>query len=175
MITKILLSTFGFLTLMNCQSQKMNKADISGNNAVKTETATTNNQESSDDIVYFKEGENKFLKEQQMNVTFKGIVSDSRCPEGVNCVWAGAATALVEVMTTTSRPMQIKISTTDFAAQKLTKTQSLYGYNLTLMSVSPSRTQDISPDKMKGKYVIGLKIEKGKPVGNINTKPVTTE
>lgn len=175
MITKILLSTFGFLTLMNCQSQKMEKADISDNNPVKTNITTKNNQENSDNIIYLKEGENKFLKEQQMNVTFKGMVSDSRCPEGVKCVWAGAATALLEVMTTTSRPMQIQISTSDLAAQKLTKTQSLYGYNLTLINVSPHRKENLSKEEMKGKYIIGLKIEKGKPIGNMNAKTVTTE
>ena len=42
-----------------------------------------------DGILYLSEGENKFLKEYNMNVTFKRI-EDGHCPEGVNCIWSCA-------------------------------------------------------------------------------------
>jgi hypothetical protein len=48
-----------------------------------------------------------------MNVTFKGISEDSRCPKDVNCIWAGVAVAQVEVMGTATRPMVLNLASMD--------------------------------------------------------------
>jgi hypothetical protein len=39
----------------------------------------------------------KCLKKKGFNLVLKEVVSDSRCPEGVTCVWAGEATVIVSV------------------------------------------------------------------------------
>ncbi|TDE46556.1 hypothetical protein E0I26_00280 [Flavobacterium rhamnosiphilum] len=37
----------------------------------------------------------KCLKKKGFNLVLKEVVSDSRCPEGVTCVWAGEASAII--------------------------------------------------------------------------------
>lgn len=39
----------------------------------------------------------KCLKKKGFNLVFKELVSDSRCPEGVTCIWAGEASVVVSV------------------------------------------------------------------------------
>lgn len=125
--------------------------------AEKEAAAATANQQG---IVYLNEGENKFLKEYQMNVTFKEMAQDSRCPADVNCVWEGAATAEVEVMGLATRPMTLQISTLTDAGKGYEKTQFFNGYNITLMSVTPGTTSAKGFSDLKGKYKIGLKFTK---------------
>jgi hypothetical protein len=158
MFFKILLSGFAFFTLVNCQSQKLAKES-----ETKTEEMTnnpSNNEVSQENLIYLKEGETKFLKDQQMNVTFEKIKEDSRCPEGVTCIWQGAATASITIMTTTSRPIQIELSSIDMPAKSLNKTQNIAGYNITLEKVLPNVDQKNTSLGLKGKYQIALKIEK---------------
>lgn len=188
MIHRITLSTIGLLTLITCSTQQNVDQATTAENSTKT-TATTSNPKSTvpqmstgmdpdvealkqskieqaemsekAGLIYFAEGENKFLKEFEMNVTFKGISSDSRCPEGVNCVWEGAATAEVELMGLATRPTTVQLSTINDAAKGLSKTQHFNGYNFSLVDVTPSTTASKSHKDLKGQYKIGLKIEKG--------------
>ena len=39
----------------------------------------------------------KCLKKKGFTLILKEVVSDSRCPEGLNCIWAGEATAIISV------------------------------------------------------------------------------
>jgi hypothetical protein len=125
-------------------------------------------------IVYLKEGENKFVKEYQMNVTFKQMSEDSRCPKDVNCIWAGVATADVEFMGLATRPMTLQISTINDANKGYTKTQSFNGYNISLVSVTPETTSEKGFKALKGTYQIGLKFEKGDPVNTTVQRGGTT-
>ena len=115
-------------------------------------------------VIYLKEGENKFLKEYDMNVTFKRMVDDSRCPKGVQCVWAGNATAEIEFMGTYTRPVTLQISTTDNASKGHYSTQEFNGYAISLVEVTPETTSGKGFKALKGSYKIALKFEKGNPV-----------
>ena len=125
-------------------------------------------------IVYLKEGENKFVKEYQMNVTFKQMSEDSLCPKDVNCIWAGVATADVEFMGLATRPMTLQISTINDANKGYTKTQSFNGYNISLVSVTPETTSEKGFKALKGTYQIGLKFEQGDPVNTTVQRGGTT-
>lgn len=84
-------------------------------NATKTIETTmqpTPKNKLQEGLVYLKEGEN-ILKDQQMNVTFKQITEDSRCPENARCVWQGVATAEIELMGTYTRPVILTINDID--------------------------------------------------------------
>lgn len=162
MYYKILFFSFAFFAVINCQSQKLVK-ESSGKDL------------SQENLIYLKEGETKFLKDQQMNVTFVGIATDSRCPEGVNCIWQGAATASITIMTTTSRPMQMELSTVNMPSRKMSKTQNVGEYHVTLEKVSPYPNQKNNAATLKGQYQIGLKIEKGNKPENKTENPVTTQ
>lgn len=148
------------VSLMNCKSQKTKTDDIKVEVAENGDVKTSSKE---GEIIYFKEGENKFLKEQQMNVTFKGISEDSRCPKDVQCVWSGVAVAQVEVMTTTSRPMTLQIASIENAGKNYHKSAFFSGYEIQLAEVTPYPENPKGKDALKGNYKIGIIIKKGQP------------
>ena len=42
-------------------------------------------------------GQTAMLKNESLSVRFIEIVSDSRCPRGVQCIWAGEVAGLIEI------------------------------------------------------------------------------
>lgn len=42
-------------------------------------------------------GQTVSIKGEDLNITFAGVSSDSRCPEGAVCIWAGEVTCRVEI------------------------------------------------------------------------------
>lgn len=168
MFYKLLVSNLLLFTLMNCQTQKLEQ----NKNPAKVENSASENV---GNLIYLKEGETKFLIDQQMNVTFVGITADSRCPEGVNCVLQGAATASITIMTTTSRPMQIELSTLNIPSKTMTKTRNIAGYNIILDKVLPSPNEKNNQITMKGNYQIALKIEKGNADEKHTSNPATNQ
>lgn len=122
----------------------------------ETKDAAANQQ----GVVYLSEGESKFLQQYQMNVSFRGITEDSRCPAGVDCIWEGVASAEVEVMGTATRPMVLKLSTMQDANKGYEKAQSFNGYSITLISVTPGTTSSKGFEQLRGKYKIGLKFSR---------------
>ncbi|SFB95019.1 hypothetical protein [Kaistella jeonii] len=141
--------------------------------AVKQAEKEASAKVSQSGVIYLKEGENKFLKEYEMNVTFKKMLEDSRCPEGVNCIWAGVATAEVEVMGLATRPTIIKISTMDDSSRGYADSQDFNGYQITLSDVSPNTTSDRGFKALQGKYKIGIKIKKLAPGQTSPNSPTT--
>ena len=49
------------------------------------------------EVSHFKITQKKCLKRSGYTLVLKQIVSDSRCPQGLNCIWAGEAQVLVSV------------------------------------------------------------------------------
>ena len=188
MIYRLLLSSMTILTLATCQNQNVKKTEktmSSENHTVPTSTSTTPKnvepemstglppdaeavkiaeQEKANpnqsNLVYLKEGENIYVKEYKMNVTFKGMVEDSRCPKDVQCIWAGNATAEVEFMGVATRPRVYQLSTTIDAKKGHFTKQNFNGYSISLVSVSPETTSAKGFKTLKGSYKIALKFEK---------------
>ncbi|MGI9650678.1 hypothetical protein [Chryseobacterium sp. RLHN22] len=152
------------ISLMNCKAQKEATAQNTDN--VKSESPLNTNSE----IIYFNEGENKFIKEFQTNITFKNIAEDSRCPQGTQCIWAGVAVANVEFMSTTSRPVILQLSTSEVSGKNYHKTQSFNGYNITLQEVTPYPTSQEGTKSLSGKYKIGILISKENDQQNSTTR-----
>lgn len=50
-----------------------------------------------ENIKYVKITQKKCLKKSGYQIVLKEVVSDSRCPKGVTCVWAGEASAIVSI------------------------------------------------------------------------------
>ena len=149
--------SLGFLSLINCNAQKEPKT------SEKAWTSTEIKQTppmKGENIIYFNEGENKFLKEYQMNVTFKGISEDSRCPKGVNCIWAGVAVAQVEVMGVATRPMTLTLASLDNKGRNYNKSADFNGYTISLADVNPYPGDGESAKALNGKYKIGIIIKK---------------
>lgn len=112
-------------------------------------------------VIYLKEGENKFLKEFEMNVTFKTMIEDSRCPADVNCIWEGVATAEIELMGLYTRPQTIRLNSMTNSAKGYSKSQNFNGYTISMVEVQPQTTASKGYNSLKGSYKIGLKISKG--------------
>ena len=189
MITKQLFIALGFLAFTACQKPKVVETQKIPTTAEKTETVSTTTmpktpksrepemsvglppdqkaletakkeQQNTSNVIYFKEGENKFLKEYETNVTFKQITEDSRCPKGVNCIWAGVATAEIELMGLYTRPVTLKLSTINDANKNYHKSQNFNGFSISLVEISPETTADKGFKALKGSYKIGLKFAK---------------
>ena len=160
MLHKIILSTVGLFLLGNCKNQQ---ASANSQSEVTTKTATTSTpvKENNSGIIYLKEAQSLYLKENKMKVTFKNMTEDSRCPEGVNCIWEGVATAEIELLGESKRPLTILLSTMDNPQKGHQKVANFQEYNYSLVEVSPQTTSDKGFKALKGQYKIGLKIEKG--------------
>ncbi|MCE3076389.1 hypothetical protein [Chryseobacterium gwangjuense] len=157
MLHKIFILSLGLLFLANCNAQKETKTSTKVNVDKNGATQVTNKD---GEIIYFNEGENKFLKAYEMNVTFKGISEDSRCPKDVTCVWAGVAVAQVEVMGIATRPMTINLASMDNKGRNYHKSAEFNGYTISLADVQPYPGASEGTKPLNGKYRIGITIKK---------------
>ncbi|MCW3161529.1 hypothetical protein [Chryseobacterium oryctis] len=156
MIHKTIIFSLGLLTLANCNAQKETKI-LTNTSASQTQSTPTNKE---NEIIYFKEGENKFLKQYDMNVTFKDVSEDSRCPTDVQCIWAGVAVANIEVMGLSTRPVTLNLATMDNTSRNLSKSAQFNGYTISLREVTPYPNFKDGAGALKGKYQIGISIKK---------------
>ena len=153
MILKIGFLTIGLLAAVGCQTTKTTAATPKP--ATKTASAPKKmlnqnpDEKPTNGIIYLKEGQNVFLKQYEMNVTFQSVLEDSRCPPETNCIWAGNATAEVILMGTYTRPMHMQLSTSDDAKKGKSRTGNFNGYRVSLVTLSSAKP-----------YQIGLKFEK---------------
>lgn len=165
MFHKAILFSLGIFALTGCDAQK--KAKTNSKASEMTTQTTSNDQKNG--IIYLSDGENKFLKEYQMNITFKGISEDSRCPEGVNCIWAGVALAQIEVMGTSTRPVLLNLASMDFPNRNYHQSADFNGYTITLQEVTPYPKSGGTAE-LNGKYKIGVSIKKAGASSDITTK-----
>ncbi|MGC4128464.1 MAG: hypothetical protein QM564_02655 [Bergeyella sp.] len=148
-----------FLTLLislmlvvGCNSRK-NTATESNTNMEMQE-----NKDGKNGIIYLKQGETLLREDLQMNITFKGISEDSRCPEGVNCAWQGVAVAEVEFLSFYARPQTVKFATVNMESKGYSNKAEYNGKRFTLVSLSPGKKQN---QKIES-YTIGIKVEENK-------------
>ncbi|WP_326982757.1 hypothetical protein VUJ46_21800 [Chryseobacterium sp. MYb264] len=159
MLYKTIIFSLGLLTLVNCNAQK-EPATATKSSVSETKEKKVKPMNLTGETLFFKEGENKFLKDYQMNVTFTGISEDSRCPADVNCIWAGAAVADVQVMGTTTRPVNLHLATTDNAGRNYFKSAEFNGYTITLTELTPYPDSKDGVKALNGNYKIGITIKK---------------
>ncbi|MFV8391337.1 hypothetical protein [Flavobacterium sp. LB2P6] len=60
-------------------------------------TVTFAQKTTSENVQSLKITQKKCLKKKGFNLVLAAVVSDSRCPEGVTCIWAGEASVVVSV------------------------------------------------------------------------------
>ena len=94
-------------------------------------------------------GQNIFVKEHQLNLTFDKVLNDSRCATDVQCIWAGNATVAVTAMTTTSRPQTLNLSIGDLRGD-LRQTQRFANRDITLTALSSTPVSSQSAASSKG-------------------------
>ncbi|MBV8325740.1 hypothetical protein [Chryseobacterium sp.] len=169
MFHKALIFSLGILALTGCDAQKKIKTETK-TSEMSTSTASTKASDQKGDIIYFTQGQNKFLKEAEVNITFKGISEDSRCPEGTNCIWAGVAVAKIEVMGITTRPETISLASMDHPARNYHQSADFNGYTITLQEVTPYPKSSDGLRIPAEKYKIGITVKKTENTSGATTK-----
>lgn len=149
-------------TLLHCQNQNTANSQAKNTDAKtsETEVGSPDLESNQKNIIYFEEGENKFLQKYEMNVAFKKMIEDSRCPKDVQCIWAGNATSEIELMSIYTRPFLIKLSTTNDIDKGWSTKQEFNGYSISLIEVSPETTSAKGFKSIQGNYRVALKFEK---------------
>ncbi len=82
-------------------------------------------------------------------------VNDSRCPIGVNCVWAGEVKVLLEAtraMAEGNMPVEVQLT---LHARPKPSTASVFCYELELLNVDPHPKDGVTPER--GNYVAKIK------------------
>lgn len=83
-------------------------------------------------------------------------ISDSRCPTGVNCVWAGEVKVTLEVTNTLAEggePVEVRLT---LQARQGPATASVFGYELELLNVDPYPKDQVTT--ARGHYVAVIKV-----------------
>jgi hypothetical protein len=98
-------------------------------------------------------GQSASISSDKLSVRFLDVTDDSRCPEGVTCIWAGQVSCLVEV-TTNGKTDQAKLTAT---GGNSTSSQSVSGYAFAFNMVPyPAAGKPIT----KGEYRLNLTVVK---------------
>lgn len=88
-------------------------------------------------ILYLEEGQTHFLKEEQFNITFDKVAEDSRCPEGVHCVWSGVALVDLTAVGIYTRPQPMQLASTLVTDKDYQPARVFNGYSIRMLALDP--------------------------------------
>jgi hypothetical protein len=99
--------------------------------------------------IQIKFGESVTLEKGKLTIKFKSLAGDSRCPQGVVCVWAGNAEVILEVS-----KIEIALNTTLAPKEKV-----VGDYNIQLQDVIPypKAGEELKPEDYSIKIVVSKK------------------
>ena len=100
-----------------------------------------------------KAGQSVLVRPGGLKVTFERVLEDSRCQEGVICVWAGNARVAVGVSRPGGKPARVELNT-----NVEPRRQPYLHYEVELLDLSPYPKEG---QKVKGKsYSVKLLVKK---------------
>lgn len=94
-----------------------------------------------------------YLKTDKLNIEFVKVLEDSRCPEDVDCVWAGSAKVQIKVSKGKSATQVFELNTNQ-APNMIT----FQGYKIEITGLSPSLKSNDDKDKIR--YMASFIIKK---------------
>lgn len=71
------------------------------------------------------------IKNEALTLVFKEVSGDSRCPKGVQCVWAGQATITIEASKDGVSPQSLSVTVPS------SDSADYSGYSVTLLALEP--------------------------------------
>jgi hypothetical protein len=98
-------------------------------------------------------GREVYVSNAGFKIRFKTVVEDSRCPKGVDCVWAGNAKVILAVKKGTRKTVEIELNTNSEP-----QSATYLGYEIKLERLNPYPQKDV--EIKKGDYVAVLKVRK---------------
>jgi hypothetical protein len=102
-----------------------------------------------------KAGSQAIVKEAGLKITFVELVEDSRCPEGVTCIWAGNGRIKVSVRKGGHNSVSFELNT-----MTEPKSFAYRGYEILLVRLAPYPKNNV--EIRKRDYVATLKVTKKK-------------
>jgi hypothetical protein len=108
-----------------------------------------------DSNVELKAGQSAAVTGESFTLTFERVASDSRCPVGVQCVWAGDAVVRLAVTGPKGEPGTVELHT-----QQLAREATFQGFKIRLVQLlpAPSASDKIPADR----YVATLVVSRSK-------------
>jgi len=102
-------------------------------------------------------GQEVLLADQKLKIKFVSVPEDSRCPTGVNCIWAGNARVVLQVSRTTGKPVKLELNTNSREATDGAEGGcGLYRIKLVEVAPYPVEGQTIAPPS----YAVTLVVSK---------------
>jgi hypothetical protein len=101
-----------------------------------------------------RKSETALIKGTKLRLSFSEV-NDSRCPQGVTCVWAGLATVTLDVKLGSSKSQRITLTTRSITTHD---SKEVGSYKIALMAVNPYPERD-KPTKPED-YVVTLLVSR---------------
>jgi len=143
MLHKVLILSLGIYSLTSCTAKK-----------------NVNTYGKEVERIDLSEGQQKILKEYPLQIKFNRIVEESRCPKGIDCIWAGVAVAEIEITEKTEKPILLNLATMGLQARSYQKSANIKGYTVALENVAPYPTAELGGQDLKGNYKIVITVQK---------------
>ena len=98
-----------------------------------------------------KKGQVVVVRAEKLRITFKTVSSDSRCPTGVQCGWAGNAAIKIQVSKGSNAPLVATLNTT-----LEPKGIDYKGFKVRLVALNPhpKANQSINPKHYKASLIV---------------------
>jgi hypothetical protein len=76
-------------------------------------------------------GQGALVRIEGLRIGFDSVIEDSRCPKGVDCIWAGQGKIRIKLNKTNKKPASVELSTLEPGKV------SYLGYQISLVGLSP--------------------------------------
>ncbi len=100
-------------------------------------------------------GDSAEVATEDLRLGVSAVPLDSRCPEGVVCVWAGVATVAVWVEKGSTQRQELLLSTHDYAGHS--QRAEYLGYEIELLQVAPPKAGTIRQSDYRVTLVVRAK------------------
>jgi hypothetical protein len=96
-------------------------------------------------------GQEAMIEGEGLAVVFESVPEDSRCPEGVDCIWSGNAKVKLRSSKQKQTPATIELNTNAGP-----KSSSYLNYEVSLVALKPHPKADksIQPDEYKATLIV---------------------
>lgn len=85
-----------------------------------------------------KVGEQAVIPEAGLKISFSAVAEDSRCPKGVDCIWAGNGKISIKVSAGGGKATPVELNT-NLAPKQL----RFHGYDIKLVALNPYPQKDV--------------------------------
>ncbi|MEN5058388.1 hypothetical protein [Sphingobacterium kitahiroshimense] len=150
MLYKFIILSLGICALTSCTAKKKQ---------VETQGTEINQRDTKVEKIELSEGNEKWLTKYPLRIKFRAITEDSRCPEGVDCIWAGVAVAQIEVIEKGGQPYSVNLATTAMPAKGYKTSAEVNGYTIALESLAPYPKAQHTTKTLKGSYKIAIIVQ----------------